>query len=148
MIRWLRIASIGGVVLGFIGIGIGVGLVLVANSRWVTVNVPEWLQWMLGERPLEIWLPALIGGWLAAVLGLGALLLWSMYYVWRRRQYESLISRLERELATLRNMPFERPAPLEDLPEQRDEESARLADVAARVDDELRGDSDADEAEV
>jgi hypothetical protein len=148
VIRWLRIASIGGVVLGFIGIGIGVGLVLVANSRWVTVNVPEWLQWMLGERPLEIWLPALIGGWLAAVLGLGALLLWSMYYVWRRRQYESLISRLERELATLRNMPFERPAPLEDLPEQRDEESARLADVAARVDDELRGDSDADEAEV
>ena len=98
--------------------GIVVGLILVANSRWITVNVPEWLQWLLGERPLELWLPALIAGWLTAMLVVGALLLWSMWYVFRRRQYESLIGRLEKELATLRNLPFTRPAPLEDLPAQ------------------------------
>ncbi len=146
MIRWLRIVSVGAVVLTFIGVGIVVGLLLVANSRWVTVMVPEWLQWLLGERPMEIWLPALIGGWLAAVLAAGALLVWSMWYVFRRRQYESLISRLEKELATLRNMPFTRPAPLEDLPEERDEESVQLASVAEAVDRELSGEPE--EAEV
>ena len=148
MIRWLRIASVGAVVLTFIGVGIVVGLILVANSRWVTVMVPEWLQWLLGERPLEIWLPALIAGWLAAVLALGSLLIWSMYYVFRRRQYEVLISRLETELATLRNLPFTRPAPLEDLPEQRDEQSVALASVAERVDRELSGAVENDEAEI
>jgi hypothetical protein len=132
MIRWIRIAAVGGVLLAFIGIGIVVGLILVANSRWVTVNVPAWLHWLLGPRALEIWLPALIGGWL------GALLVWSMYYVWRRRQYESLIGRLEKENATLRNLPFTRPAPLEDLPEERDEEGVRLARAAERVDRELQ----------
>lgn len=146
MIRWLRIASVGTVVLTFIGVGIGVGLILVANSRWVTVNVPDWLTWLLGERPLEIWLPALIGGWLAAILASGALLVWSMWYVFRRRQYESLIARLEKELATLRNMPFTRPAPLEDLPEERDEQSVQLASVAEAVDRELSG--EVDEAEI
>ncbi len=146
MIRWLRIASVGAVVLTFIGVGIVVGLILVANSRWITVNVPDWLQWLLGERPLEIWLPALIGGWLAAVLALGSLLVWSMWYVFRRRQYESLISRLEKELANLRNMPFTRPAPLEDLPEERDEESVELASVAEAVDRQLSG--EVEEAEI
>jgi hypothetical protein len=139
-------AAIGVVALTFIGMGVVVGLILVANARWVTVMVPEWLQWLLGEQPLELWLPALIAGWLAAMLTLAALFLWSMYYVWRRRQYESLISRLEKELATLRNLPFTRPAPLEDLPEERDEESVRLSGVAEQVDRELQG--EADEAEI
>ena len=139
MIRWIRIAAVGGVLLAFIGIGIVVGLILVANARWVTVIVPDWLRWLLGDKPLEIWLPALIGGWLMAVLALGALLVWSMYYVWRRRQYESLIGRLEKENATLRNLPFTRPAPLEDLPEERDEEGARLSRAAESVDRELQG---------
>ena len=62
-------------------------------------------------------MPALIAGWLATAVLLAALVLWSMFYVWRRRQYESLIDRLERELAKLRNLPFTEPAPLEDLPE-------------------------------
>ena len=142
MIRWIRIAAIGVVALTFIGVGVVVGLILVANSRWVTVNVPDWLHWMLGERPRELWLPALIAGWLTAMLTVGALLLWSMWYVFRRRQYESLIARLERELATLRNLPFTRPAPLEDLPEQRDAEGVRMANVAERVDRELAGEAD------
>jgi len=58
---------------------------------------------------------------------LGALVLWSLFYVWRRRQYESLIGRLERELAKLRNLPFTEPAPLEDLPELPDAQVARQA---------------------
>ncbi len=141
MIRWVRIAAIGGVVLGFIAIGIGVGLLLVANSNWVTVNIPEWLHWLLGEQPREVWLPALIGGWLAAFLVVAVQIVWSMFYVWRRRQYESLIGKLERELATLRNLPFTRPAPLEDLPEERDAESTRVARVAEEIDAELSGTS-------
>ena len=58
--------------------------------------------------------------------GLAAVVLWSMYYVWRRRQYESLIGRLERELARLRNLPFTEPAPLEDLPERPDPVAAQV----------------------
>jgi len=49
-----------------------------------------------------------------------------MFYVWRRRQYESLIGRLERELANLRNLPFTNPAPLEDLPEVPNAQAARV----------------------
>ncbi len=47
-------------------------------------------------------------------------------YVWRRRQYEALIGRLERELAKLRNLPFTEPAPLEDLPEVPSSTAARV----------------------
>ena len=53
--------------------------------------------------------------------------------MWRRRQYESLIARLERELARLRNLPFTEPAPLEDLPET---PSAHAAKVMNALDDE------------
>ena len=83
---------------------------------------------LFGDRPHEVWLPALIAGWLAAAILLATLVLWSMFYVWRRRQYESLIDRLERELAKLRNLPFTEPAPLEDLPE--------VPNVAGRTRDE------------
>jgi hypothetical protein len=65
---------------------------------------------------------------MAAVLILG-----SMFYVWRRRQYESLVGRLERELAKLRNLPFTQPAPLEDLPELPSTQAARVMDA---IDDE------------
>jgi hypothetical protein len=64
---------------------------------------------------------------------LGAGVLWGMFYVWRRRQYESLVNRLERELAKLRNLPFTEPAPLEDLPEL---PSAQAARVMHALDDE------------
>ena len=73
-----------------------------------------------------MWFPALIAGWLTTAILLGALVLWSMFYVWRRRQYEALVGRLERELAKLRNLPFTEPAPLEDLPEVPSTEAARV----------------------
>ena len=140
MIRWLRIAATATVVLAMIGIGVMVGLFLVANSGWVAVDVPPWLVDIFGNPKMEVWLPALIAGWLAVVLLLAVILVWSGYYVWRRRQYESLIGRLERELARLRNLPFTEPAPLEDLPERPDQGAARVLaalDADSIVDEEL-----------
>ena len=126
MIRLVRIVASATVVLAMIGIGVVVGLFRVANSGWIAVEVPPWLVDLFGKRHMEVWLPGLIAGWLAVVLLAAALLVWILYYVWRRRQYESLIGRLERELARLRNLPFTEPAPLEDLPERPDQGAARI----------------------
>jgi uncharacterized membrane protein len=124
VIRWLRIVATAIVILSMIGLGVMVGLFLIANSGWVAVRTPPWLEGLFGDRPREIWLPALIAGWLVGAILVAAFVLWSMFYVWRRRQYESLIHRLEKELARLRNLPFLEPAPLEDLPETPSEEAA------------------------
>src|SRR5690349_1981334 len=88
-----------------IGLGVIAGLFLVANAGWIPVTIPPWLTGLFGDRPHEVWLPALIAGWLAAAMMGAVLILWSMFYVWRRRQHESLVGRLVRELAKLRNLP-------------------------------------------
>jgi hypothetical protein len=126
VIRWLRLIATATVILSMIGLGVVAGLFLVANSGWIPVTIPPWLTELFGDRPHEVWLPALIAGWLATAALLGALVLWSMFYVWRRRQYEALVNRLERELARLRNLPFTEPAPLEDLPETPNAQAARV----------------------
>jgi hypothetical protein len=133
VIRWLRFIATATMVLSMIGLGVVAGLFLVANAGWIPVTIPPWLTGLFGDRPHEVWLPALIGGWLAAAVLLGALVLTTMFSVWRRRQYESLVNRLERELARLRNLPFLEPAPLEDLPEV---PSAQAARVMHALDDE------------
>ena len=133
MLRWLRLIAIATVVLSMIALGVLAGLLLVANAGWVPVKIHPWLTGLFGDRPHDVWLPALIAGWLAAAVLLAALVLWSMMYVWRRRQYESLIDRLERELAKLRNLPFVEPAPLEDLPETPSTNAARVMNA---LDDE------------
>ena len=133
MIRWLRLAATATVILSMIGLGVMAGLFLVANAGWIPVTIPPWLTGLFGARPHEVWLPALIAGWLAAAMMAAVLILWSMFYVWRRRQYESLVGRLERELAKLRNLPFTQPAPLEDLPELPSTQAARVMDA---IDDE------------
>ena len=126
MIRWLRFVATATVVLSMIGLGVVAGLFLVANGGWIPVTTPPWLTGLLGDRPHEIWLPALIAGWFASAVMLGALVLTTLFAIWRRRQYESLVHRLERELARLRNLPFEEPAPLEGLPETPSIEAARV----------------------
>jgi hypothetical protein len=126
VIRWLRLIATTTVILSMIGLGVVAGLFLVVNSGWIPVSIPPWLTGLFGHRLYEVRLPALIAGWLASAALLGALVLWSMFYVWRRRQYESLVGRLERELAKLRNLPFTDPAPLEDLPEVPDAHAARV----------------------
>ena len=129
MIRWLRFAATATVIASMIGLGVIAGLFLVANAGWIPIKTPPWLTGLFGDRPHDIWLPALIAGWLAAAILLAAIVLWSLFYVWRRRQYESLIGRLERELARLRNLPFTEPAPLEDLPEVPSAAAARVMDA-------------------
>jgi len=136
VIRWLRLIATATVILSMIGLGVMVGLFLIANSGWVAVRTPPWLEPVFGDRPREVWLPALIAGWLASALLAAGIVLWSMFYVWRRRQYESLIGKLEKELAKLRNLPFLEPAPLEDLPEMPSEQAARV--MSALDDDDDR----------
>ena len=126
MIRWVRLAAAGALVVSLLALGVGIGLFLVANNAWIPIDVPPWLTGVFGKPELELWIPALISGWLVAVITVAALLVGSMFYVWRRRQYESLIGRLERELTELRNLPFTAPAPLEDLPEEPSAEAALL----------------------
>ena len=133
MFRSLRSIATATLILSLIGIGVIAGLFLVANGGWVPVTTPPWLTGLLGDRPHEIWLPALIAGWLATAVLLAALVLSTMFSLWRRRQYESLVNRLERELARLRNLPFLEPAPLEDLPETPSADAARIMHA---IDDE------------
>jgi hypothetical protein len=120
------LAATATVILSMIGLGVIAGLFLVANAGWIPVMIPPWLTGLFGDKPHDVWFPALIAGWIATAVLIAALVLWSMFYVWRRRQYESLIGRLERELAKLRNLPFVEPAPLEDLPEVPSAAAARV----------------------
>lgn len=129
MIRWLRFIATATMVLSMIGLGVIAGLFLVANAGWIPVTTPPWLTSVLGDRPHEVWLPVLIAGWGVAALALGALVLTTLFAIWRRRQHESLVHRLERELARLRNLPFQEPAPLEDLPEAPSTEAARIMEA-------------------
>jgi len=133
VIRWLRLAATAVIILSMIGLGVMAGLFLVANAGWVPIKTHHWLTGLFGTKQHDVWLPALIAGWLAAAMMAALLMLWSLFYVWRRRQYESLIGRLERELAKLRNLPFTEPAPLEDLPEIPSTQAARVMDA---LDDE------------
>ena len=133
MFRSLRSIATATLILSLIGIGVIAGLFLVANGGWVPVMTPPWLTGLLGDRTHEIWLPALIAGWLATAVLLAALVLSTMFSLWRRRQYESLVNRLERELARLRNLPFLEPSPLEDLPETPSADAARIMHA---IDDE------------
>lgn len=126
MFRWVRLAAAGALVVSLVVVGVGIGLFLVANNAWIPVDVPPWLAGLFGNPEVELWIPALISGWLLSVFAVAALLVGSMFYVWRRRQYEALIKKLESELTELRNLPFKAPAPLEDLPEQPSPEAALL----------------------
>src|SRR5690606_7879299 len=102
MVRWVRLALVATLILALLGLGVIAGLFLVVNGGWVEVAVPPWLAGLFGAAPIEVWLPALLGGWILSALLSGLLLLWSMHYVWRRRQIEALIGQLEGELADLR----------------------------------------------
>jgi hypothetical protein len=134
VIRWLRATIVIAVVLAILAVGSVIGLLAVANSGYVAIQPHDWLlpvfDPLLGPRVVEVQVPALLAGWLVAVLALSALVVGAMRFAWRWRQHESLIARLERELVRLRNLPITAPAPLEDLPELPDAETARELDLA------------------
>lgn len=136
MIRWLRAALAVAAVLAVLAVGSAIGLLAVANSGYVAVQPHPWLRPvldpLLGGRVFEVQVPVLLAGWLVAILSASALVLGTMRFAWRRRQHESLIARLERELVRLRNLPITTPAPLEDLPERPDAETARELELAMR----------------
>lgn len=136
MIRWLRAAVGIAAVLAVLAMGLAIGLLAVANGGYVAIQPHEWLRPvldpLLGGRVLEIQVPVLLAGWLVAGLAVLALVVGTMRFAFRRRQHESLIGRLERELVRLRNLPITAPAPLEDLPEQPDAEAARALERAMR----------------
>mgnify|MGYP001545405172 CR=1 FL=1 len=138
MVRWVRLAAKGALSLSLLVVGGCVVLFAMANSAWVPLSVPPWLVGLFDDPKMEMWVPGLLAGWLVALLSLAFLLVWSLFYVRRRRQYESLIASLERELVDLRNLPFTSPAPLEDLPEQPDADAAKALaspDIWARRSD-------------
>ena len=125
--RWIKLTAIFLVTVAFVVVGVGIALFVIENDRWEPVEMHAWLRRIgLGDKPWELWMPGLIAGWLVATLTLGALFLWSVFWVWRRRQYESEIRRLQRELIRLRNLPFEEPAPFEDTAERPDPVAAGL----------------------
>lgn len=132
--RWLRVAGAVTLLLVILAAGAVAGLLLVANSGYVTIQVHAWLQpvveRVLGPQQVEVQLPALMVGWLVAFLAIALLVMGTAVHLWRRRQHERLIARLERELVELRNLPFTAPAPLEDLPEHPDAGTARALDEA------------------
>ena len=143
MMRWLRLVLALLSVVAIAAVGVSFGLIAVANNQYVVITSHPWLQpvadRMLGPNDVEILLPVLLGGWLLAALALLGLLAWALYYTWRRRQYERLVSRLERELVKLRNLPFTEPAPLEEaISAPADKAHRRREQATARGDETMQ----------
>lgn len=134
MIRWLRAAVAVAAVLVVLALGSVLALLTVANQSYVAVKPHPWLapvlEPLVGAQVVEIQLPALLAGWVIAACAVAGLIAGTVLHAWRRRQYESLIARLEHELVRLRNLPISAPAPLEDLPEEPDADAARELDEA------------------
>jgi H+/Cl- antiporter ClcA len=93
VIRWLRQIATATIILSMIGLGVLAGLFLVANAGWIPVNIHPWLAGMFGDKQHEVWLPGLFAGWLVSAILLTALVLWSMFYVWRWSPASSASSR-------------------------------------------------------
>ena len=74
MFRGLRLVATATIILSMIGLGVIAGSFLVANAGWIPVNVPPWLTGLFGDKPRDVWFPALIAGWLVAAILLAAIL--------------------------------------------------------------------------
>jgi hypothetical protein len=118
MVRWVRLASVVIVILAMLGLGAAGGLFVAENVRWVPIDIPRLLAPVFGARATEVWMPALFGGWLVAIFLLFIVVASLALRLVRARRAESQIRSLEREVVLLRNMPFNQPAPFEDLPEE------------------------------
>ena len=130
------------------------GYFLVQNASWVVIRFPTVqldrespLSTVEYESPLAwVMVAAMLVG-----LAVGVLIFLPSWLrrVWERHRERRFISSLEGELTDLRNLPVVSPAPLEDLPEERDAargeddggvvEDAQLLATALREADEAAG---------
>ena len=112
MLRWI---SSGFIFLALVSLAATTGFVLTENTGWSVIRLPYWLQGLFGGVALEIWSPALLVAWPVLVVCLFALALAWVRGFFRSHSDGRTIRSLEQELAAMRNLPFDRPAPLEDL---------------------------------
>ena len=126
MARLLRTAAVLLTAAMLLAAGAALAVFLTYNAQWVVVRVPvltgDWSRPFASneyESPLAaVMLASAAAG--AAVATLLLLPSWLRRAVERRRE-RRFIGELEGELADLRTLPVERPAPLEDLGEQQPE---------------------------
>jgi hypothetical protein len=120
MLRAIKILGWTVVVFVLLLVGAATALFFSENNQWVALSWPYprlSFDEPFGVHTFEVILGVAAAGWVVALLLLlGALVLFPLY-LRRTRQYLATIKRLEKELVSLRNLPFRAPAPLEDLPD-------------------------------
>jgi UPF0716 family protein affecting phage T7 exclusion len=104
--------------------GATLGYFLVQNASWVVVRFPTVQLSREDPFPVVEYESSLAWVMAAAMLAgfvLGVLLFMPSWLrrVWERHRERRFITSLEGELTELRNLPVERPAPLEDLPDEK-----------------------------
>jgi UPF0716 family protein affecting phage T7 exclusion len=131
-------------------VGATLGYFLVQNASWVVVRFPTVQVDRENPFPVVEYESPLAWVMAAAMLAgfvLGVLLFLPSWLrrVWERHRERRFITSLEGELTELRNLPVERPAPLEDLPDEKaparmseeeelDEDAALLAAALREAD--------------
>lgn len=121
MFRAIKIFAITLGVFFVLLVGAAAALFFSENSGWVPVSFPyprASFDEPFGTHTFEVVLGVAAAGWLIALACLFAALLLFPLYLRRVRQTSALIRKLEKELVALRNLPFQAPAPLEDLPDE------------------------------
>ena len=126
--RALRIGAVLLVAAALILVGIEVGMFIRMNDAWVTLRwpLPRGTAGAVGAIAYESPAWVLCLGWVVAAIFAVATVLWFPVYLTRRRQARAEIARLEREVADLRNLPINSPAPLADLPRDDAEQGKAL----------------------
>lgn len=120
----LRAIKILGYTLGVLFVltaGAAAALFFSENAQWVPISLPYprvSFDEPFGVHTFEVLVGVATAGWLVALACLLAAVVLLPLYLRRTRQLNSMIKRLERELVALRNLPFQAPAPLEDLPDE------------------------------
>jgi len=102
-------------------VGAAAALFFSENSQWVPVSFPypkASFDEPFGVHTFEVVLGVAAAGWLFAMACLLAAAVLLPLYLRRTRQLQAMIRKLEKELVALRNLPFQAPAPLEDLPDE------------------------------
>ncbi|MDY0002883.1 MAG: hypothetical protein RBU30_16410 [Polyangia bacterium] len=140
MLRAIKILSVTLGVILLLLVGAAAALFFSENSEWVPLALP-YPRASFGEpfgvHTFEIVIGVAAAGWLLALAFLGAALVLLPLYLRRARQMSSMVRKLEKELVALRNLPFEAPAPLEDLEDEPTRPPAHSEDFQGDLVEEL-----------